>query len=118
MNQLLAHYCVDVKHPEVSGAEHLEMLKIRDRLVDIEPALTPEEQLRLAEADQALVEQAAIFYEELSRFLNLAEQRQTDGIPPSRWWWYLDVVRYVPRRNGMASASEGKEQDRKLSALS
>jgi len=26
MNRLLAHYCVDVQHPEVSGAEHLEML--------------------------------------------------------------------------------------------
>jgi hypothetical protein len=29
MNRLLAHYCVDVQHPEVSGAEHLEMLQIR-----------------------------------------------------------------------------------------
>ena len=46
MNQLLAHYCVDVRHPEVSGAEHLEMLKIRDRLVDIEPTIAPAEQLR------------------------------------------------------------------------
>jgi 1,4-dihydroxy-6-naphthoate synthase len=36
MNRLLAHYCVDVKHPEVSGAEHLEMLRIRDELADIE----------------------------------------------------------------------------------
>ena len=27
MNQLLAHYCVDVRHSEVSGAEHLDMLK-------------------------------------------------------------------------------------------
>lgn len=119
MNQLLAHYCVDVRHPEVSGAEHLEMLKIRDRLVDIEPTLTPEEQLRLADADQALVKQAAVFYEELSRFLNLAEQRQTYGIPASRWWWYLDVVRHVPRHDGMAPALEGKEeQDRKPSPLS
>ena len=30
MNRLLTHYCVDVRHPEVSGAEHLEMLRIRD----------------------------------------------------------------------------------------
>ena len=118
MNQLLAHYCIDVRHPEVSGAEHLEMLKIRDRLVDLEPTLTPEEQLRLVEADQALVKQATVFYEELSRFLDLAEQRQTYDIPPSRWWWYLDVVRHVPRRDDMTSALEGKEQDRKPSTLS
>jgi hypothetical protein len=30
MNRLLVHYCVDVQHPEVSGAEHLEMLQLRD----------------------------------------------------------------------------------------
>lgn len=118
MNRVLAHYCVDVRHPEVSGAEHLEMLKIRDRLVASEPTLTPEEKLRLAEADQALAQQAAVFYEELSRFLNLAEQRQTDGIPPLRWWWYLDVVRYVPRRGGIAHVLEDKDQDGKPSILS
>ena len=40
MNQLLAHYCIDVQHPEVSGAEHLEMLQIRDQLAVLEPTLT------------------------------------------------------------------------------
>ena len=104
MNQLLAHYCIDMKHPEVSGAEHLEMLKIRDRLVDIEPALIPEEQTSLAEADQVPVEQAVVFCEELSRFVDLAKQRQTDNIPSSRWWWYLDVIRHLPDQRGMAPA--------------
>jgi hypothetical protein len=43
MNRLLAHYGVDVQHPEVSGAEHLEMLQIRDQLARLEPTLTAEE---------------------------------------------------------------------------
>lgn len=98
MNQLLAHYCVDVRHPEVSGAEHLEMLRIRDKLVDLEPTLTLEEQRRLAEADRTLVAQASAFSQELLRFLNLPEHRLAHHIPPERWWWYLDVVRYVPYR--------------------
>ncbi len=91
------------------------MLKIRDRLADLEPALTPQEQLSLADADQAFVEQAAVFYEEFSQFLNLAKQRQTDGIPPSRWWWYLDVVRHVPRRDGTAPALRFRQKARRVS---
>jgi len=44
-----------------------------------------------------LVEQAHVFYQELQRFLDLAAYRREHAIPPERWWWYLDVVRYVPR---------------------
>jgi hypothetical protein len=43
MNRLLMHYCVDVQHPEVSGAKHLEMLQIRDRLAAFEPTLSTDE---------------------------------------------------------------------------
>jgi hypothetical protein len=43
MNPLLAHYGVAVHHPEVSGAEHLELLQIRDQLAGLEPLLTAEE---------------------------------------------------------------------------
>jgi hypothetical protein len=100
MNQLVEHYCADVKHPEVSGAEHLEMLQIRDRLAEIKSTLTPEEKDALAEADRALVEQATVFYEELLRFVDLVAHRQEHGIPPARWWWYLDVVSHVPRFEG------------------
>ena len=96
MNRLLAHYCVDVHHPDVSGAEHLEMLQIRDRLAELEPTLTSKEQEALAEADRVLVEQAAAFYQELLRFLDLAIYRRDHGIPPARWWWYLDVVSHLP----------------------
>ena len=92
MNRLLVHYGVDVQHPEVSGAEHLEMLLIRDRLAEIESTLTSGEQAALAEADRLLVEQAPAFYQELLRFLDLATYRREHGIPPTRWWWYLDML--------------------------
>lgn len=96
MNRLLVHYCVDVQHPEVSGAEHLEMLQIRDRLAELESTLTSEEQETLAEADRVLVERSAAFYQELLRFLDLAAYRREHSIPPTRWWWYLDVVSHLP----------------------
>jgi hypothetical protein len=96
MNRLLEHYCVDVQHPEVSGTEHLEMLQIRDRLADLEPTLTSEEQEALAEADRLLIEWVTAFYQELLQFLDLAEYRCEHGIPPARWRWYLDVVTHLP----------------------
>jgi hypothetical protein len=96
MNRLLVHYGVDVQHPEVSGAEHLEMLHIRDRLAELESTLSSEEQEALAEADRVLIERSAAFYQELLRFLDLAAYRQEHSIPPTRWWWYLDVVSHVP----------------------
>jgi hypothetical protein len=104
MNTLLAHYRVDVQHPEVSGAEHLEMLQLRDRLAAIEPRLTTEEQNVLAEADRALVTHAVAFAQEIQRFLNLQAYRHEHGIPPTHWWWYLDVVCHVPRFVSMTAA--------------
>ena len=95
MNRLLTHYCVDVQHPEVSGAEHLEMLKIRDQLSDVEATLSEAERQQLAEADRLLVMQAEVVSRGLLKFLNLSQHRQTTHIPPERWW-YLDVVRHVP----------------------
>ena len=97
MNRLLAHYCVDVQHPEVSGAEHLEMLQLRDQLAGLEPTLTAEEKASLGAADCLLAEHAHLFHQELQRFVDLAAYRREQEIPPERWWWYLDVIRYVPR---------------------
>ena len=104
MNRLLAHYCIAVQHPEVSGAEHLEMLQIRDQLALLEPTLTSEEQAALGEADWVLAEQAHVVHHELQRFLDLAASRREQGIPPERWWWYLDVIQYVPRRTVVTPA--------------
>ena len=103
MNRLLTHYYVDVQHPEVSGAEHLEMLHIRDRLAEIKSTLTSAEQDTLAEADRMLVERASAFYKELLRFLDLAAYRREHGIPPAHWWWYLDVVSHLPHLKDEAS---------------
>ncbi len=96
MNRLLVHYGVDVQHPEVSGAEHLEMLQIRDRLAELESTLTSKEQEALAEADRVLIERATAFYQELRRFLDLVTYRRKHVIPRTRWWWYFDVVSHLP----------------------
>jgi hypothetical protein len=75
IRRLILHYRMDVQHPEVSGAEHLEMLPIRDRLAELESTLTCDEQNALVEADRVLVERANAFHEELLRFLALAAYR-------------------------------------------
>ncbi|MFQ5593106.1 MAG: hypothetical protein ACE5HA_03055 [Anaerolineae bacterium] len=97
MNRLLKHYRADVEFPGVSGAEHLEMLQIRDKLARIENQLSHEDRVALMRADLQLLEQADVFYAELSRFINLAQRRQQQQIPPARWWWYLDVLAQLPR---------------------
>lgn len=109
MNQLLAHYGIAVQHPEVSGAEHLEMLWIRDQLAVLEPLLTAEEQEALGVADATLAAQAPRVQQELQRFVDLAAYRREQDIPPERWWWYLDVVQHVPIRPAAipAGASRG-----------
>jgi hypothetical protein len=73
------------------------MLQIRDRLADLKPTLTSEEQEALAEADRILVERATSFYQEILRFSDLAAYRREHGIPPAHWWWYLDVVGHLPQ---------------------
>lgn len=95
MNHLLNNYCVSVEFPDVSGAEHLEMLQIRDRLAEIESDLSETEKTLLAEADRQLVEKVNDFYRELSHFVNLNEIRKERSISPERWWWYLDVLVFL-----------------------
>ena len=96
MNKLLEHYIVDVEFPDVSGAEHLEMLQRRDKLFELEPTLSNHEKELLAVADRRLVEQATEFYAELSRFIDFEQRRQFQQIPVTRWWWYLDVLAQLP----------------------
>ena len=97
MNKLLQHYTVDVEFPEVSGAEHLEMLQLRDKLFETESTLSDAEKEILAAADQRLIERAAEFYAELSRFIDFEQRRQNQQIPVMRWWWYLDVLAQLPQ---------------------
>ncbi|WP_423223945.1 hypothetical protein [Candidatus Amarolinea aalborgensis] len=96
MNDLVVQYATDVEFPDVSGAEHVEMLLLRDRLADLQPTLTTLERQALAAADQRLLSQAAAFSRELARFVDLSQRRQTTITPPQRWWWYLDVLAQLP----------------------
>ncbi len=89
MNKLLQSYCLDVEYPAVSGAEHLQMLRTRDKLEALILQLSNEEQHCLRAADRRLVEQTAAFYAELARFVDMAEHRRAYQILPSQWWWYL-----------------------------
>jgi hypothetical protein len=92
MNPLLERYMADTEFPEVSGAEQLEMLQLRDRLLELAAELSAEEKEFLAHADRRLIQQAPQVHLELSQFINLATQRQTKEISAERWWWYLDVL--------------------------
>lgn len=97
MNDLLQSYVVDTQFPEVSGIEHLQMLRRRSELAELEGRLSREERCQLAEADARLAAHAAEFLVELSRFVDLAQERRRIQIYPSHWWWYLDVLVHAPR---------------------
>jgi hypothetical protein len=96
MNESLQSYVVDTQYPGVSGIEHLQMLRRRSELVELEHTLSHKERRLLAEADKRLVAHAVEFLAELSRFVNLAEERNRLQIPSSHWWWYLDVLTHAP----------------------
>ena len=96
MSELLQAYVVDTQYPGVSGIEHLQMLKRRSELAALEHRLDPKKRRQLAEADARLVTHAAEFLAELSRFVDLAAERRRLDIPPSHWWWYLDVLVQMP----------------------
>jgi hypothetical protein len=96
MNPWLDTYLTNVRFPEVSGAEHLELLQARDQLANSDPTLTAEEQNALYDADQSLITHAAAFYTEIARFVDLATYRTEHHIDPTHWWWYLDVIQELP----------------------
>lgn len=97
MNRLLQHYLIAVESPEVSGFEHLDMLMLRDKLVEQNEQLTARERALLVAADRRLFEQASVFDAALSQVTSLAYERSQRNPPPSHWWWYLDVVAGVPK---------------------
>ena len=96
MNELLNIYHLSLDYPNVSGAEQLELLMIRDKISELEPSLNVEEQNILSEADRKLIRNATIILQELSRFINLADYRTKHNISSQKWWWYLDVLSYLP----------------------
>ncbi|WP_332983208.1 hypothetical protein [Microcoleus sp. A003_D6] len=116
MNSVLENYCASVDFPDVSGAEHLEMLQIRDRLAESESQLSEEEKILLTKADRQLIEHVNVFYQELSRFVNLAEIRKAEAIIPQRWWWYLDVLVVLPISLKAELKSRNVDMDEVLAA--
>jgi len=95
-DQLVAAYEVDVRFPDVSGMEHLEMLRTRSDIARGETHLTAEQRARLVEADKLLLQQARRFYQAIQRIADLETWRRQQGIPPVYWWWYLDVLAQLP----------------------
>ena len=98
INDLLTAYEVDVRFPDVSGMEHLDMLLVRSELARAERdgALTVEQTRRLAEADRILASQAGRFYRAIRRIADLEAWRQQEDALPQEWWWYLDVLAQAP----------------------
>ena len=98
INDLLTAYEVDVRFPDVSGMEHLDMLLTRSTLAQAadDHTLTVQQRVRLAEADRVLASQAGRFYQAIRRIADLEAWRQQEGAPPEQWWWYLDVLAQAP----------------------
>ena len=92
MNKTLKNYHFSLDYPDVSGAELLEVLAIRDQIATLESAFSLEEQKILFEADRKLIANAVVFCQEISHFVNLYEHRKKNNISPQKWWWYLDVL--------------------------
>ena len=98
IDEMITAFEVDVRFPDVSGMEHLDMLQTRSDLARAERAgqLDSEQRLRLAEADRILLEQVDRFYNSIKRIADLEMWRRQEDVSPDHWWWYLDVLAQVP----------------------
>jgi len=103
-DELIAAYEVDVRFPDVSGMEHLDMLLTRSEIARGEHHLTAEQRARLAEADKVLLQQAKRFYQAIQKIADLDAWRRDENAPPAHWWWYLDVLVQVPELPARAPA--------------
>lgn len=96
LEQLLYAYETDVRFPDVSGMEHLQMLMTRSTLEEKKGGLNAEQKERLAIADEQLIRQIGQFYVAIKRIADLSAWRKKQDAPISHWWWYLDVLTHVP----------------------
>jgi hypothetical protein len=94
---LLTQYETDVRFPDVSGMEHLDMLITRSTIADRKDELNREQLARLADADQLLLRSAAQFNRAIHAIADLASWRDDVNVSPDHWWWYLDVLTSVPQ---------------------
>jgi hypothetical protein len=102
--ELIAAYEVDVRFPDVSGMEHLDMLLVRSEIARGERYLTAEQRVRLAEADRMLLRQVRRFYQAIHRIADLQAWRRGESVSPVQWWWYLDVLAQLPELPAPESA--------------
>jgi hypothetical protein len=96
-DELIAAYEVDVRFPDVSGMEHLDMLLTRSEIARGEAQLTSEQRTRLAEADKILLQQTQRFCQAIQSIADLETWRREQAAPPGHWWWYLDVLAQLPQ---------------------
>ncbi|MBX7234522.1 MAG: hypothetical protein K1X65_09070 [Caldilineales bacterium] len=94
--KLMLSYESGVRHPEASGMEHLNLFQVRSRLARIKGELTDSQRARLERADTELLRRASEFLNSIEQIADLESWRRRDRVPPSQWWWYLDVVVNVP----------------------
>lgn len=97
IEELLIQYETDVRFPDLSGMEHLDMLPTRSRIAAFQGELSPEQQSRLLDADQHLLHSADSFYRSVVKVADLAEWRDESAASSEEWWWYLDVLASVPQ---------------------
>jgi hypothetical protein len=93
---LIDTYEVDVRFPDVSGMEHLDMLLTRSKIAQGMSHLTAEQYVRLVEADKILLQQARRFYQAIQKIADLETWRKDENVPTTHWWWYLDVLAQLP----------------------
>lgn len=93
---LVESYATAVRFPDVSGFEILELLALRTRLADVEPALAPDERTALEVADAVFLHNAPTLCRQLSEVGALEQLRKDAEARPSHWWWYLDSLTRVP----------------------
>jgi hypothetical protein len=103
-DKLISAYEVDVRFPDVSGMEHLEMLLTRSKIAEVETRLTVEQRARLSEADTLLLRQASAFCQAIQNIADLASWRLEQQVPAAHWWWYLDVLAQVPHLPAQSAA--------------
>jgi len=93
---LVESYALSVRHPEVSGFEVLDVLRLRSRVAEVERELTPAERAALEVADATFLHNAPTLYRQVSEVATLEAVRKEADVRPSHWWWYLDTLTRVP----------------------
>lgn len=93
---LFESYETDIQFPDVSGMEHLDMLMTRSEIAKYEAHFTEAEKERLRKADGILLQNARKFYSAITQVADLAIWRADGNVPPSHWWWFLDVLAQLP----------------------